>query len=383
MEPVQARTRWARRAGQGLSTLVLATASLVALVPADATPAGAQTAGDVVYDGSPDRLDGSVYRLYRAFFLREPDADGLLHWLVQARYHRYPLGAVAEDFARSAEFRGRYGALDDGGYVDLVYRNVLGREPDPGGRAYWLDQLRRGMPRGHVMLHFSDSVEYGRKVGAGPFGRRDVRGPARPAPDAPPGTWAYLDPTADAGRPAAWARCRPVYVVANPAGIPSSEWADFEGMLRYALDAISTATDQDWVYVGRTAWRAVDATSTRLVPGAVTVSFMRAPDPDDQAAAWAHTALGRNPLTGTTTYLAGTVSMNATRLVGDAGGQVTPLIATTLMHELGHIAGLDHVADRSQLMSAVYEAPTEPRFETYRDGDRAGLARVGSLTVAC
>jgi len=369
------------RTRRALAAAALAVATLAVVVPA--SPVAAETARDVVDDGSVDGLDGSVYRLYRAFFLREPDADGLLHWLVQARYGGYPLGAVAEDFARSAEFRGRYGSVDDGGYLDLVYRNVLGRAPDPGGRAYWLDHLRRGMPRGHLMLHFSDSVEYAAAAGAGPFGQRSFRGPAQAAPYAPPGTWAYQQPAGDAGRPVAWARCRPIYVVLNPTGIPESEWPALEEMVRHALDAVSTATDQDWVLVGRTAWQAVDDTSYRYVPGAVTISFMRAPNPDDQAAAWAQTVSGRNPLTGTVTYLSGTVSLNATRLVGDVGGRVTPLVATTLMHELGHVAGLDHVGDPGQLMSAVYEAPPEPTFEAYRDGDRAGLARVGSLTVAC
>ncbi|HEX4901516.1 MAG TPA: DUF4214 domain-containing protein [Acidimicrobiales bacterium] len=363
--------------------LALVLSTTTAVVVAVPGVAGAQTAGDVVYDGSTDRIDGSVYRLYRAFFLREPDADGLLHWIVQARYARYPIAAIADDFTRSPEFRSRYGALDDGGFVDLVYRNVLDRAPDPGGRAYWLDQLRRGMPRGHLMVHFSDSPEFGRKAGAGPFGRRDYRGPAQAAPSAPAGTWAYLDPTADAGRPAGWARCRPVYVVANPTGIPEAERADFLAMLRYALDAISAATDQDWVYVGRTAYRAIDDTSVNRVLGLVTISFMSAPDPNDAAAAWANTVLGRNSSTGTVTYLSGSVNLNATRLVNDLDGEVTPLVATTLMHELGHIAGLDHVADRTQLMSAVYEAPPEPTFEQYRDGDRAGLGRVGSLTTAC
>jgi len=378
LSPAAGRVRLGRVVGA-----LVASVALSAGLAATAAPAGAQTAAEVVYDGSPDRMDGSIYRLYRAFFLREPDADGLLHWLVQARYARYPLGAIAQDFAASAEFRGRYGALDDGGYVDLVYRNVLERAPDPEGRAYWLGHLRRGMPRGHVMLHFSDSVEYGSEVGAGPFGRRDFRGPAQAAPGAPAGTWAYLHPVADGGRPGAWAPCRPVYVAANPAGIPASQHAAFEHTVRHALDRISAATDQDWVYIGRTAFQAVERTSFNRVLGAVTISFMRAPDPNDPAAAWAGTMLGRNPLTGTTTFLSGSINLNAQRLVNDLGGTVTPLVATTLMHELGHVAGLDHVADRNQLMSEVYEMPPEPRYEEFRDGDRAGLARVGSLTVAC
>jgi len=374
------RTRGWRAAVASLALALAATTSIVAVPDV----AAAQTAGDVVYDGSPDRLDGSIYRLYRAFFLREPDADGLAHWLVQARYARYPVAAVADDFARSAEFRGRYGSLDDGAFIDLVYRNVFERAADAGGRAYWLDHLRRGMSRGHLMVHFSDSVEFARKVGAGPFGRRDFRGPAQPPPSAPAGSWAYLDPTADAGRPAGWARCRPVYVLSNPAGIPSGEHADFAAMLRYALDAVSAATGQDWVHLGRTAFRAVDATSIDRRRGVVTISFMSAPDPNDEAAAWANTPVPTwNPVAGAVTYPYGSVNLNANNLVNAAGGEVTPLVATTLMHELGHIAGLDHVADRRQLMSAVYEAPPQPTYEQYRDGDRAGLARVGSVTTAC
>lgn len=371
------------RAGRAVATLavLLGLATGQVLV---APPVAAETAADVVYDGSPDRIDGSVYRLYRAFFLREPDADGLVYWLGQARYHRYPLTSVAEDFARSEEFRRRYGSVTDGAFVDLVYRNVLAREPDASGRAYWLDQLRRGMRRGHLMLYFSDSVEFGRKVGAGPFGRRDFRGPARAAPWAPAGSYRFLDPDVNGpGKPVGWAPCRPVYVAANPAGIPRSEHDEFVAMLRHALDRISTATRQDWVYIGRTAFRAADETSVNPIAGLVSISFMSAPDPTDGASAWASNVPGRNPLTGTVTYLSGVVNLNAGRLVGDLGGEVTPLVATTLMHELGHVAGLDHVDDRTQLMAPVYDMPDEPRYEEYRDGDVAGLARVGSVTTAC
>ena len=42
-------------------------------------------------------------------------------------------GSVSAAFARSPEFTSRYGALSDGGFVDLVYRNVLGRSPDAAG----------------------------------------------------------------------------------------------------------------------------------------------------------------------------------------------------------------------------------------------------------
>ena len=44
--------------------------------------------------------------------------------------------------ARSIEFRTRYGGLDDRSYVDLLYRNVLGRSGDPGGVDYWTHRLQ-------------------------------------------------------------------------------------------------------------------------------------------------------------------------------------------------------------------------------------------------
>ena len=137
------------------------------------------------------------------------------------------------------------------------------------------------------------------------------------------------------------------------------------------------------LFRSRTAYRAADRSSNRVVPGVVSVSFMSAPDPDDVASAWASTVTRKNPLTGDTAYLSGVVNLNARRLVHDLDGEVTPLVATTLMHELGHIAGLDHVDDTTQLMAPVYQLPEEPTFEDFRAGDLAGLAQVGSVTTVC
>lgn len=375
------RSRLGRAIGALGVVATLAVGMAVATPPAAAEQATA--ASEVVYDGSVDGIDGSVYRLYRAFFLREPEADGLVYWIVQARYQGYPIGSIANDFARSDEFRRRYGSLADGPFVDLVYRNVLGRAPDPEGRAYWLDQMRRGMIRGHVMLYFSDSAEFARRVGAGPFGTRDYRGPARAAPSAPSSSYEFMQ-ILDGGRPLGWARCRPVYVAANPAGIPADQHDEFLEMLDHALDRISDATGQHWVHVGETSFQAADEDSTNPVPGLVSVSFMSAPDPTDGASAWARNSGGRNPVTGSSTYLSGVVSLNAGRLVREFDGRVTPIVATTLMHELGHVAGLAHTDDESQLMAQTYHLDgDEPAFEEFRDGDRSGLAQVGSVTTAC
>jgi hypothetical protein len=67
---------------------------------------------------------------------------------------------IATYFAGSPEFINRYGALDDGAFVDRIYANVFGRTPDAGGRAFWVGRLGGGLPRGVLLAQLSDSSEY-------------------------------------------------------------------------------------------------------------------------------------------------------------------------------------------------------------------------------
>lgn len=105
---------------------------------------------------------GPLVRLYTAYFLRTPDYGGLMHWF-NAMYpdsgYGSSLAQVSDAFAGSPEFVSRYGALDNAGFVALVYQNVLGRDAEPGGFAYWLAQLNAGMSRGEMMIGFSESAE--------------------------------------------------------------------------------------------------------------------------------------------------------------------------------------------------------------------------------
>lgn len=114
----------------------------------------------------PNGPTGTIYRLYRAYFLREPDKAGYDYWYGVYR-NGYPLDKISNDFARSAEFQSRYGSLDNAQFLERVYQNVLGRSPDPQGYAYWTDQMNRGMLRGFVMIYFSDSEEFRSKTAAG------------------------------------------------------------------------------------------------------------------------------------------------------------------------------------------------------------------------
>ncbi|HSL59247.1 MAG TPA: FG-GAP-like repeat-containing protein [Acidimicrobiales bacterium] len=103
---------------------------------------------------------GPIQRLYRAYFLRDADTSGLTYWMGR-RSAGVTLGAVSSAFAASAEFRARYGTVDDAGFVRLVYGNVLDRAPDASGLAYWTTQMAAGrLGRAGLMLNFSESREY-------------------------------------------------------------------------------------------------------------------------------------------------------------------------------------------------------------------------------
>lgn len=109
---------------------------------------------------NPDETAAAVGRLYRAAFDRDPDANGLLGWSI-AIDDGLSLDAVADQFVASPEFALRYGAPNDGLFVDLLYLNVLDRNADLAGFNFWTDQLRSGaLDRGDVLNDFAQSTEF-------------------------------------------------------------------------------------------------------------------------------------------------------------------------------------------------------------------------------
>ena len=103
-----------------------------------------------------------IVRLYTAYFKRLPDYDGLMYWL-DRMHPRSGTGSnlmhVSEAFAQSNEFVQMYGQLNNTAFITRVYQNVLGRIPEAEGYAYWMGRLNSGMPRGEVMVGFSESIE--------------------------------------------------------------------------------------------------------------------------------------------------------------------------------------------------------------------------------
>jgi hypothetical protein len=101
-----------------------------------------------------------VARLYQAFFQRSPDYAGLNFWASRVRSGS-SLATVAESFAQSSEFISTYGSLTDAAFLDMVYRNVLGRTADTAGRNFWLGELAaRRVSRGAMMGQFAQSAEF-------------------------------------------------------------------------------------------------------------------------------------------------------------------------------------------------------------------------------
>jgi hypothetical protein len=108
--------------------------------------------------------EGQIQRLYAATLARPPESGGFDYWVNQLVEGK-PLTQVAQFFLTSAEFEQRFNADTDSAFVDLVYRNVLGRRPDAGGRSYWLDRLAGGSSRDQLVLFFSESAEFSQVTG--------------------------------------------------------------------------------------------------------------------------------------------------------------------------------------------------------------------------
>jgi Domain of unknown function (DUF4214) len=101
-----------------------------------------------------------VARLYESALGRDPELAGWQGWtaLLEAGM---PLTTLAAQFPACLEFQLRYPAVDNAGYVTLLYRNTLGREPDAPGLALWTEQLRSGaVDRTTLLLDFSECLEH-------------------------------------------------------------------------------------------------------------------------------------------------------------------------------------------------------------------------------
>lgn len=161
-EASQASLQWVQAAYErllGRSAEAGAAEALAQRLDAEETTRG-HAVDDMMGSAEFDAVTASVGRLYFAAFLRAPEPGGLLYWSEQVQAG-VSLVTVAEQFAGSAELQARYGSLDDAGFVDRLYRNVLGRPAEEDGQQYWTSKLQAGeLTRGGVLHHFAQSPEH-------------------------------------------------------------------------------------------------------------------------------------------------------------------------------------------------------------------------------
>jgi Tol biopolymer transport system component len=125
--------------------------------------ASPESAIDDFVHGTFDNSRGPVMRLYWAFFHRMPDLNGLNYWV--SKYDGgMTLKTIANSFAKSSEFKTKYGSVSNDSFITLVYQNVLERNPDAAGKTHWVGRLKAGVTRGEMMTAFSESSEGIRKM---------------------------------------------------------------------------------------------------------------------------------------------------------------------------------------------------------------------------
>lgn len=108
----------------------------------------------------PASLVGQIYRLYDAAFDRSPEEPALEVWHL-AMQNGLSLLDVARGFVNSPEFQTRYGTLSNHDFVQLLYKNALGRDADADALSQgWIDALDHGADRGKILLGISDSAEH-------------------------------------------------------------------------------------------------------------------------------------------------------------------------------------------------------------------------------
>lgn len=147
------------------------------------SPASAQVEEFSAYSAGSELAEAhaDVFRLYWAFFDREPDVPGARYWVGQYDQCSSLLD-ITWSFSNSAEFRSRYGNLSHDQYIDLVYSNVLDRTPDAEGKAYWLSLLNSGeLIQAEVMLYFSAGQEF-KRLHPLPSDGRSYSGCTEPTP---------------------------------------------------------------------------------------------------------------------------------------------------------------------------------------------------------
>lgn len=85
-----------------------------------------------------------ITALYDKVLGRDPDPDGLAYWVNQLNTNSYSRAAVVNQFLVTSNQE----------FIGSLYLTYLGRDPDPTGLAYWTNLLQTGSSRDVVSAQF-------------------------------------------------------------------------------------------------------------------------------------------------------------------------------------------------------------------------------------
>lgn len=210
-------------------------------------------------------------------------------------------------------------------------------------------------------------------------GREEAGAPLRtPPPVATHGTsFAFMHRQTDGVTPVTWDPCRPIHFVTRQTGKPPGG----DALVSHAMTSITRATGLRFVDEG--------ATDESVTPNRAVYQTERYGDrwapvliawetPDEQprlegaVAGLSGPALVRLPGSDAA-YVSGTVELDGRQIA--TAERVEPTAAQLIvMHELGHLVGLDHVDDPTQAMNPV----ATHGLRGFAAGDLTGLARLGT-----
>lgn len=192
------------------------------------------------------------------------------------------------------------------------------------------------------------------------------------------GPHAFVATQPDSLDPVTYDPCRVIKVVINDRTAPPGT----EGLVQQALVDVSVATGLRFVVEGSTDERPHERRESyqrgrygdRWAPVLVAWS-----DPEEYpmlegpvAGVGGSAAHQRSP-DDPVMFVSGAVVLDGPQL-GELMAFGAEEVRAVILHELGHVVGLDHIEDRYQLMHHT----GMPGITTFQDGDRAGLARLGT-----
>ncbi len=105
-----------------------------------------------------DLIEAFVTRMYRIILEREPDA-GSATWIDGLMRGTFSGVRVADGFVMSDEFMNK--DISNEAFVQILYRAFFDREADPEGLATWTGLLDAGCKKTYVFAGFANSIEFG------------------------------------------------------------------------------------------------------------------------------------------------------------------------------------------------------------------------------